>query len=381
MSDNLRQPLAPGSTIGIMGGGQLGRMIALAGAQLGYHAVTFCESEEEPATHVCKDSVIAPYEDRAAQEKFISLVDVITFEFENVPADIAAYLDANALVRPSPEILKIAQDRILEKSFLNNIGIETAPWEPITDLAYTSKIIEKTGPKSIFKTARFGYDGKGQEKVGTKEELDAAWLAAGSVPAIVEGFVDFQCEISVIIARDTEGNTKCFDVVENIHSHHILDKTIAPARVESQIAEAATAVAVKIASALSLVGLIAVEMFVTKDKRIIVNEIAPRPHNSGHWTIDACITSQFEQLVRVVCGLPLGSTQRHSNALMQNLIGEDAERWHEVTANNENKLHLYGKKTVRSGRKMGHVTRLLPLSPDWQNQDIELAMSAMRPRT
>ena len=178
MSDNLRQPLAPGSTIGIMGGGQLGRMIALAGAQLGYQAVAFCESEEEPATHVCKDSVIAPYEDRAAQEKFISLVDVITFEFENVPADIAAYLDANALVRPSPEILKIAQDRILEKSFLNNIGIETAPWEPITNLAYTSKIIEKTGPKSIFKTARLGYDGKGQEKIDSKEELDAAWLAA-----------------------------------------------------------------------------------------------------------------------------------------------------------------------------------------------------------
>ena len=381
MGDDLREPLTPGSTIGIMGGGQLGRMIALAGAQLGYHAVAFCESDEEPATHVCKDSVIAPYEDRAAQKKFISLVDVITFEFENVPAEIAAYLDANALVRPSPEILKIAQDRILEKTFLNNIGIETAPWEPITDLTNTSKIIQKTGHESIFKTARFGYDGKGQEKICNKEELDAAWLAAGSVPAIVEGFVDFQCEVSVIIARDSDGNTKCFDVVENIHSNHILDKTIAPARVENQIAEAATAVAVKIASALSLVGLIAVEMFVTKDKRIIVNEIAPRPHNSGHWTIDACITSQFEQLVRVVCGLPLGSTQRHSNALMQNLIGEDAERWYEVAANNENKLHLYGKKTVRSGRKMGHVTRLLPPSPDWQNQDIDLAMSIMRPRT
>ena len=381
MGDGLREPLAPGSTIGILGGGQLGRMIALAGAQLGYQAVTFCESAEEPATHVCKDSVIAPYEDKAAQEKFMSLVDVITFEFENVPAEIAAYLDANALVRPSPEILKIAQDRILEKTFLNSIGIATAPWEPITALTDTSKIIQRTGRKSIFKTARFGYDGKGQETICNKEELDAAWLAAGSVPAIVEGFVDFQCEVSVVIARDIDGNTKCFDVVENIHSNHILDKTIAPARVEHQIAEAATAVAVKIASALSLQGLIAVEMFVTKDKRIIVNELAPRPHNSGHWTIDACITSQFEQLVRVVCGLPLGSTQRHSNALMQNVIGEDAERWYEVFSHSENKLHLYGKNTIRSGRKMGHVTRLFPLSSDWQNQDIELAMSFMKPPT
>ena len=276
MGDDHQEPLAPGSTIGIMGGGQLGRMIALAGAQLGYQAVTFCESAEEPATHVCTDSVIAPYQDRAAQEKFISLVDVITFEFENVPAEIAAYLDANALVRPF-EIPKIAQDRILEKTFLNSIGIETAPLGAYHRSYRYLKIIQKTGRKSIFKTARFGYDGKGQEKICNKEELDAAWLAAGSVPAIVEGFVDFQCEVSVIIARDTHGNTKCFDVVENIHRNHILDKTIAPARVENQITWGSNRSCRQNSICFSLEGLIAVEMFVTKDKGIIVNELAPSP--------------------------------------------------------------------------------------------------------
>jgi len=371
------RPLAPGATVGIMGGGQLGRMIALSAAELGYRAATFCEGPDDPAAQVCHHAVVAAYDDQLALEQFTSLVDVVTFEFENIPAETASWLSAKSVVRPNPEILAIAQDRILEKTFLNDAGIETAPWAELSEDHGTEAALKKIGKNGLFKTARFGYDGKGQAAVHGKAELDAAWRAVGTTRAVAEGFVDFECEISVIVARGADGEISCFEVVENQHARHILDTTIAPARINAEIADAAIAIAKKIATSLSLVGLIAVEMFVTKDGRVLVNEIAPRPHNSGHWTIDACVTSQFEQLVRAVCGLPLGAPRRHSNAVMRNLIGEDVDRWPQIAADPENKLHIYGKGETRPGRKMGHVTRLFPLSAEWEFGTIDAAKLAM----
>ncbi|MEK9683137.1 MAG: 5-(carboxyamino)imidazole ribonucleotide synthase [Rhodospirillaceae bacterium] len=370
--------IEPGSTIGIMGGGQLGRMIALAASNLGYRIAVFCESEDDPATQVCQKAVIAPFNDFLALKKFTSMADVITFEFENVPAEAANFLEAHSLVRPKPKVLAIAQDRILEKTFLNEIGIETAPWAQINQADHISRAMLSLGHDAIFKTARFGYDGKGQATIRGDQALLDTWIAAGKPPSIAEGIVDFACEISVIIARGLDGKTQCYDIAENQHRNHILDTTIAPGRVDFEISEQAKIIAEKIANSLSLVGLIAIEMFVTKDRRILVNEIAPRPHNSGHWTIDACVTSQFEQLVRAICGLPLGSPQRHSNALMRNLLGKDVERWPQIIADGENKLHLYGKRGAPPGRKMGHVTRLFPLSPSWDSVTLDTAMTSIR---
>ena len=365
--------IPPGSTIGIMGGGQLGRMIAVAASQLGYKAVIYCESREEPAVQVCLDSIIADYEDQGYLEKFISMVDVVTFEFENIPAKAAEYLSSRILVRPSPEILFISQNRIYEKEFLNKNGIETAAWAELSKRNHPSEAIKKLGQNGVFKTARFGYDGKGQMTFYGKADLDKAWGAVDHKLAIVEELIDFKCEISVLVARSCTGQTCCFDVVENQHKNHVLDITIAPAAIDKGTAERAVKIAEKVANSLSLVGLIAVEMFVLQGGRILVNEIAPRPHNSGHWTIDACHTNQFEQMVRAVCGLPLGKTQRHSNAVMRNLIGDDVENWKQIISEPENKLHLYGKKDIRSGRKMGHVTRLVPLTSQWNRKSISAA--------
>ena len=354
--------IEPGATIGILGGGQLGRMTALAAASLGYRAHVFCPEPDSPGKQVTASASTAAYDDRSALQRFAEAVDVVTFEFENVPADTAEILAALKPVRPAPAILRIAQDRLREKDFLRSIGVPTAPYRAVTGAAALSNALSEIGPKGVLKTVRGGYDGKGQAMLDRGSDVAAEWRAITADTGILEGFVDFACEISVIIARGMDGATACYVPVENRHRHHILDTTTAPAPIAPALAQRAEEIARTIAERLDLVGLLAVEMFVTRGGEVLVNELAPRPHNSGHWTIDACRTSQFEQLVRAICGLPLGSPERHSNAVMTNLIGDDVDHWHDALAEPGAKLHLYGKRHARPGRKMGHVTRLLPLS-------------------
>lgn len=354
--------IEPGATIGILGGGQLGRMTALAAAALGYRTHVFCPEPDSPGKQVTPHATTAAYDDRAALQRFAETVDVVTFEFENVPADTAEILAALKPVRPAPAILRIAQDRLREKDFLRSIAVPTAAYRAVTGVTALRDALNDIGPKAVLKTVRGGYDGKGQATLDRGSDLAAAWRAIAADTAILEGFVDFACEISVIIARRHEGTTACYVPVENRHRHHILDTTTAPASIAPALARHAEEIARTIAERLDLVGLLAVEMFVTRDGEVLVNELAPRPHNSGHWTIDACRTSQFEQLVRAICGLPLGSPERHSNAVMTNLIGDDIDKWRDALAERGAKLHLYGKRQARPGRKMGHLTRLLPLS-------------------
>ena len=352
--------LPPGSTIGIIGGGQLGRMTALAAARLGYRCHIFTPEADSPAAQVSAAVTIADYEDRAALERFAEAVDVVTFEFENVPADSVRLLAEHKPVRPDWNVLRIAQDRLFEKRFFNDIGVATAPWREVTSPESLAAAIVEIGCPSILKTTRLGYDGKGQVKITEDISPAEAWGRMGAPVGVLEGFVDFSCEVSVIVARGLDGRMASFDVVENRHANHILDTTIAPADLPPDLAVRARDIAEASARALNLVGLLAVEMFVARDGRIIANEMAPRPHNSGHWTMDACLTDQFEQFVRVVCGLPLGCPDRHSDAEMQNLIGDDVDAWLDILREPGARLHLYGKAEARTGRKMGHVNRLRP---------------------
>lgn len=354
-------PLAPGATIGILGGGQLGRMTALAAAQLGYRCHIFSPDADAPAKEVSAAATTAAYEDRAAAQGFADAVDVVTFEFENVPDDTLAAIAERVPVRPGIDALHISQDRALEKAFINKLGIGTAPWAEIGDGGALEGAAAETGLPAILKTARFGYDGKGQVRIDDAAGLQSGWEAIGRERAVLEGFVDFEREISVIVARSTSGEMAAYVPVDNVHRDHILFTTTAPSTVSPETAATAVGIAEKIAGALDLVGLLAVEMFVTRDGAVLVNEIAPRPHNSGHWTIDACAVNQFEQFVRAVAGLPLGDPTRHSNAVMQNLIGDEVDDWAEIAGEPGACLHLYGKADARPGRKMGHVTRLSPI--------------------
>jgi 5-(carboxyamino)imidazole ribonucleotide synthase len=352
--------IEPGATIGILGGGQLGRMTVLAATALGYRSHVYCPIEDSPAKLGTSLSTTADYDNKLALGAFAKSVDVVTFEFENVPGDTAEFLAERKPVRPGPNALRIAQDRIKEKDFLRSIGVGTAPYQAVTSEEELRRAVETIGPRAILKTVRMGYDGKGQVGIRTDSDLGATWRGFSSRDGILEGFVEFACEISVIIARSENGKTATYAPVENQHVNHILDTTIAPARVDPAIAMRAEAIAHHIAEKLDLVGILAVEMFVTHSGEVLVNELAPRPHNSGHWTIDACYTSQFEQLVRAICGLPLGSPERHSDAVMKNLIGADIERWREAVNDPLQKIHLYGKDEALPGRKMGHVTKLSP---------------------
>lgn len=359
---NQNGALPPGSTIGILGGGQLGQMAALAAAALGYRCHIFSPDADAPAKEVSAAQTTAAYEDQDAARAFAAAVDVVTFEFENVPDETLAIIAEGASVRPGVDALHISQDRAIEKTFLADNDIGTAPWAPIL----TAEDLEPaatTGFPAILKTARFGYDGKGQVRVETAGDLAAAWSEIDQVPAVLEGFVDFEREISVIVARGADGEIRSYVPVDNVHRDHILFTTTAPSSINANIAETAQAIADRIAGALDLVGLLAVEMFVTRDGDILVNEIAPRPHNSGHWTMDACAVSQFEQFIRAVAGLPLGDPARHSDAMMTNLIGDEADRWQELLNEDGACLHLYGKAETRPGRKMGHVNRLSPMAP------------------
>jgi 5-(carboxyamino)imidazole ribonucleotide synthase len=354
-------PLAPNGTIGIIGGGQLGRMTALAAARLGYRCHILSEEPESPAGLVSAAETVGSFNDESVLATFASSVDVATFEFENVPAATAEFLAARLPLRPGPKSLVIAQDRLREKTFINDIGISTAPFRAAHDRAALDAAVTALGRPAVLKTVRLGYDGKGQVKIEAATDLDMAWSAMGQGDGIIEGFVDFEREISVIVARAVDGKMAAFDAVENRHVNHILDTTIAPAPISDDLAAKAQGIARHIAESLDLVGLLAVEMFVTGDGKVLVNEIAPRPHNSGHWTMDACVTSQFEQFVRAICGLPLGDATRHSDAVMKNLIGDAVEEWPRIVAEPGAKLHLYGKREARPGRKMGHVNRLYPL--------------------
>lgn len=356
-------PLPPGSTIGIIGGGQLGRMAALAAASLGYRVHVFCPEADSPTEQVAAAATIADYTDLVALEAFARAVDVVTFEFENIPADSVRLLASLVPVRPSWRVLDVAQDRISEKSFFNSLGIETAPWAEINDAEQLKAAVARLGRPAVLKTTRLGYDGKGQVKIGPDTDLDAAWASLNGAPAILEGFIDFAGEMSVIVARGTDGGWSTFDPAWNVHKNHILDTTTIPAPITPQLAAIAREAARKVAEALDLEGLLAVEMFVTRDGRLLANEMAPRPHNSGHWTIDACVTDQFEQFIRAVCALPLGGTERHCDAVMTNLIGDDVNAWATILAEPNAKLHLYGKAEARTGRKMGHVTRVTPRRP------------------
>lgn len=353
--------LAPNSTIGIVGGGQLGRMSAMAAARLGYRCHILTPEADSPAAQVSAGVTLGDFEDPDALRAFAACVDVITFEFENVSAEGLDLLASLRPVWPSPAVLRISQDRIVEKSFLNAAGAPTAPWRQVETLAELEAAVAELGLPAILKTARLGYDGKGQALLRSLDDLPSAFAELSSKSLILEGFVDFACEISVIVARGAGGSASAFDAVENRHRHHILDITLAPARIPPETAEAARALALRVAAALDLVGLLAVEMFVTRDGSVVVNEIAPRPHNSGHWTIDACPASQFELHIRAVAGLPLPAAGRHSDAVMKNLVGpEETALWPAILATEGLIPHLYGKTEARPGRKMGHVTRLFP---------------------
>jgi len=354
----LHQPVPPGATIGILGGGQLGRMIALAAARLGYRCHIYCPEPNSPAAQVTADATVAAYDDQAALERFAAAVDVVTLEFENVPLTAIETLGSMVPVRPGARALEVAQDRLVEKDFMRAIDVPTTEYRRAESASDVAAAAAELGTPCVLKTTRLGYDGKGQVRLDDASAADAAWAEMGGQIGIVEAFVDFDCEISVIVARGPDGRMVPFCPVENRHVNHILDTTLAPARVSDAVARQAVDLASRTTEALELIGLLAVEMFVARDGSVLVNEIAPRPHNSGHWTIDACLTSQFEQAVRAACGLPLGSAERHADAKMKNLLGDAVEGWPDLLADPAAKLHLYGKSEARQGRKMGHVTWL-----------------------
>ena len=353
--------LPPNATIGIVGGGQLGRMSAMAAARLGYRCHILAGEAGGPAEQVSAGATIGSFDNPDVLRRFAEAVDVVTFEFENVSAEGLDLLASLRPVHPSPAVLRLTQDRIAEKSFVNETGAATAPWMAVGSRQELTEAVAMLGFPSVLKTTRLGYDGRGQSMLRTPEDLDAAWEALSPKPLILEGFIDFACEISVIVARGADGHVVAFDTVENRHRNHILDVTLAPARIGAETAARAQEIAGTIATRLDLTGLLAVEMFVDRDGGVLVNELAPRPHNSGHWTIDACPASQFEMHIRAVAGLPLPPAQRHSDAVMKNLVGADElALWPGILASPGLIPHLYGKVEAPAGRKMGHVTRLFP---------------------
>ncbi len=366
MAGTSTEPLAPGAVIGILGGGQLGRMAALAAASLGYRCHILCPDADAPAAQVTSLHTRAAYEDQAALADFAAAVDLVTFEFENIPLAAAEFLAERVTMRPAPQILGICQNRLREKDFCRSVKVPTARYAEVGGPDSLARVVRDIGLPCVLKTAELGYDGKGQALIGSEGDLEAAWRTmAGDrpeAPGIVEAFVDFTLEVSVIVARGVDGSCRSYPVVENQHREHILDQTIVPARIAEPVAQRAEAIARHLAEEIELVGLLAIEMFVTAEDEVLVNELAPRPHNSGHWTLDACVTSQFEQFVRAIAGLPLGSTERLGDAVMKNLLGEDAGRWREILSDPSAKLHLYGKTEARPGRKMGHVTKLVTRS-------------------
>jgi len=355
----LASPLPPGSTIGILGGGQLGRMLALAAARLGIRCHIYAPEPGSPAFQVAAAHTVASYTDLEALRAFAARVDVVTYEFENVPGETAAFLERHVPLAPGAAALSTAQDRIAEKTFISGIGLPVAPFAAVSDEASLEVALGRIGRPSILKTRRMGYDGKGQTRIDAAKTAAAAWAEVGRQPSVLEGFVTFDKEISVIAARGWDGAIAVYDVPENRHEHHILRTSTVPAAIPATTAAMARDFGGRIIAALDYVGVIGIELFVA-GSGLIVNEIAPRVHNSGHWTMDACLVSQFEQHVRAVCGWPLGTPERHSDVVMANLLGHEAEAWEALAREPGTAIHLYGKAEGRAGRKMGHVNRLTP---------------------
>jgi len=350
--------ILPGKTIGIIGGGQLGKMMVIAAAQMGYNTVIFSDQKKTPANAVANEVIVASYSDQKAWDAFKDMCDVITYEWENVPLNFIKYLEKENLVRPGSKILEIAQNRVREKDFIRSLNIETPFYKRVTDKESFLKAVSLIGFPCILKTAEMGYDGKGQWEIEPGDDLEKIWDESEESEKILEKKLSFEKEISVIAARNTYGQFVPFTPVHNIHKDKILDISIIPADISENISQKAVQITRAIMDSVNYVGVMAVEFFVTYENKVLVNEIAPRPHNSGHWTIDACYTSQFEQHIRAICNLKLGDATCHSKAVMKNLIGEDILNWQKFENSGKCKLHIYGKD-LKDKRKMGHLTTLL----------------------
>jgi 5-(carboxyamino)imidazole ribonucleotide synthase len=356
--------ILPGKTIGILGGGQLGRMFAIAARRMGYRVHALDPAPDCPTGQVADVEWSAPYDDVITARKFAAAVDVVTFEFENIPYETLQAVAELVPVHPAPLVLDTCRHRLREKTFLSTHGFPVAAFRAVHNVDELRTALASLGTPAILKTATFGYDGKGQVRINAGDDVDAAWEKMGAAVGVLEAFVPFACELSVIVARTRRGEVACFPVADNEHVHHILDVTVVPARVSEAVQQAAIDLACGVARSLDLVGVLAVELFFLDDGtptgKLIVNELAPRPHNSGHFTFDACITSQFEQQLRAVCGLPLGDVSLLRPVAMANLLGDlwsgGEPKWEKALAFPEVKLHLYGKSDPRPGRKMGHLT-------------------------
>lgn len=350
----------PGATIGVMGGGQLGRMFAMAARRMGYRVHVFTPEENSPAGQLADATTTASYADEEAVGRFARQLDVLTFEFENIPAQTIDWCAAQCVVRPAGAILNTAQNRLREKTFLSEGNLPVASFRAVRSAAELAAALDQIGRPAILKSASFGYDGKGQRRIFAQENVDEIWAARPGDELILERAVDFEKEVSVLVARGADGSSSTFPVCENVHRHHILDVTSVPAKIEPAVEKNAALLARTIAEQLDLVGLLAVEMFLRSDGELLVNELAPRPHNSGHWSIEGCATSQFEQQVRAVCGLPLGATEILQPTAMANLLGDAWQNgephWARALGTPGVHLHLYGKREPRPGRKMGHLT-------------------------
>jgi len=355
-------PLEPGAVIGILGGGQLGRMLALAAARLGLRCHIYAPRGDNPAFEVAYQATEADYEDGIALAAFARSVAVATYEFENVPVEAAKAVAALTPLVPGANVLEVTQDRLLEKSFVRDRGLAVPDFLAVSSTEELDAALKRIGWPAVLKSRRLGYDGKGQAVIAAGEDHHQAFESIGGVPAILEAFVPFRAEISVIAARARDGSFAAYDIPQNHHRGGILRRSVVPAPISARAAETARAMAMRLMAELDYVGVMATEMFLVDDQGrelLMVNEIAPRVHNSGHWTIDACTVSQFEQHVRAIAGWPLGDPARHSDAVMENLIGEEIERWPALIAESRLALHLYGKSAARPGRKMGHFTRLI----------------------
>jgi 5-(carboxyamino)imidazole ribonucleotide synthase len=353
--------LGPDATIGILGGGQLGRMLALAAADLGLKCHVLSPDPQSPAFDVVRRATIADYTDTEALDRFAADVDVITYEFENIPAETALFLSSRKPVLPDPAVLATTQDRLIEKNFIVEKGIGTARFAAVDSRGGLDAALTTIGRPAVLKTRRFGYDGKGQATIRAGADLDEVWASVGGQPSILEAFVPFEREVSVVAARSRDGHVECFDVTENEHSNHILKVSRAPAHVSPAVAEEAVAIARRIADAFGYVGVLAVEMFVVREggrDSVLVNEIAPRVHNSGHWTLGGASVSQFEQHIRAIAGWPLAKPVRRGRVEMTNLLGAEVDDYARWLAMPGVSVHLYGKAAAREGRKMGHVTQV-----------------------
>ena len=354
--------ILPGATVGILGSGQLGRMFAIAARRMGYRVHTFSPDTDTPTGQVADLEIVAPYEDLDAVRRFARQVRVVTFEFENVPAETAAAAAESTQVRPRGEVLHTTQNRLREKNFLASNGFPLAPFRPVRSLEDLTSGLAEIGPKAILKTAGFGYDGKGQIKIHALSAAEEAWRRMNGQECVLESWIEFEKEVSVVAVRGVDGSFVHYGVVENDHKNHILDLTRAPGRVSPELAAEAIEIARAVLEKLEVVGVLCVEFFVTTNGKLLINELAPRPHNSGHFTFDACVTSQFEQQLRAACGLPLGSTELLRPAAMSNLMGDlwdhGEPNWAAALSLPNVKLHLYGKMSARPGRKMGHLTAL-----------------------